>query len=650
MKDDKTCWYMCCICFTVLVVGFVIIDKGYAVPASPEIHTLSQQDGTLIRARQWGDENCHGWETEDGYTIVFDENLKNWAYAVHDLTGKLISSLKVVGRDNLPAGCCLHLRHTKDFRSRNIQRRTSKKLSIESESYQKIVPSTGTANIPVILINFKDTATTYLQDDFNTLIFGSGVYSMKDYYEEVSYDKFSVSGGSSGVVGWYTASKNHDYYGKNNYSGDDSWPGDLVYEAVKAADADIDFSEYDMDNDGYVDVVNIIHQGTDEASSGKKTDIWSHSWSLDDAKYSGNSHYGAYTTNDKNTKGKKVIVNSYVIQAEKHSDGSQETIGVFAHEYGHALGLPDLYDTDYSSEGIGDWSLMAGGVYNEASRHGDRPAHLDAWSKYFLGWVIPTKVVGTLVNEPITEASVAPDVYQLLTGDPLSGEYFLVENRQKSGFDVGLPGTGLLIWHVDGNTISDNIPNDTVNDIECKQQNKCANNHYGVALMQADGMWDLEKNRNSGDEKDPYSKDTGTTSFTDVSSPNSKLYDGSDRGVGVTEISNSASTMTATLSVCKAKKIKADLQSLNLEQGESGVVTITLTGKSGCKSAGKTVKAKVTLGKKRISSVLPVSAITDANGEAQFTITAGEKTGNAQMRFKSGNLKRLVKVTVEKSP
>lgn len=489
---------MCSILFIAVIVGFVSIDKGYAVPASPEIHTLVQLDGTLIMAKQWGDENCHGWETEDGYTILFDENLKNWTYAVHDLTGKLISSSKIVGRDDMPVNCQPHLRYTGEFLSKEIQGKaykTSKELSIKSNFYQGVATPTGTANIPVILINFKDTSYTYTKGDFNTLLFSSGTYSMKDYYEEVSYGKFSVSGGSSGVVGWYTASNTHDYYGNNNASGSDMWPGDLVYEAVKAADVDVNFAEYDMNNDGYVDVVDIVHQGTDEASSSKITDIWSHRSNLHDTFQYGFSHYSEYITNDKNAMGNYVRINDYVIQAEKQRDNSQETIGVFAHEYGHALGLPDLYDTDGTSLGIGDWSLMASGSYNRVSKPGDRPAHMDAWSKYLLGWTTPVKVMEPLENAPIKEASFAPDVYQILPGDPLSGEYFLVENRQKSGFDVGLPGTGLLIWHVDGDTISNTQTSNKVNNDECYQPSNCADKHYGVALIQADGEWDLEKKK-----------------------------------------------------------------------------------------------------------------------------------------------------------
>jgi len=107
-------------------IGFVSVNKGYAVPASPEIRTLVQRDGSLIRAKQWGDEYHHGWKTEDGYSIVFDEKLENWTYAVHDLTGNLISSSKVVGRDDLPANSYPHLRPLEKFLSKKFNAKQAK--------------------------------------------------------------------------------------------------------------------------------------------------------------------------------------------------------------------------------------------------------------------------------------------------------------------------------------------------------------------------------------------------------------------------------------------------------------------------------------------------------------------------------------------
>jgi M6 family metalloprotease-like protein len=361
---------------------------------------------------------------------------------------------------------------------------------------------------------------------------------MNDYYKEVSYGVFSVSSGPSGVSGWHTASAGHDYYGQNDSMGYDMYPAQLVKEAVLAADAaGFDFSQYDNDGDGKVDVVNIVHQGPGEEESGNANDIWSHSWSLSSAGVGSVSVDG-------------VTVNDYVIQPERWSGGGMITIGVFAHEFGHAMGLPDLYDTDNSSGGIGDWGIMASGSYNQTTNSGDTPAHMSAWCKYYLGWVTPTSVSGTLTDEPIDQAATTADVYQLLSGTKTSGEYFLVENRQKSGFDYGLQGDGLLIWHIDGTVISNNLSSNTVNDSECYPGGpSCATTHYGVALVPADDLWDLEKNSGQGDTGDPYPGSTSNTSFTGSSSPDSNLYSGSASGASVTGISSSASQMTATLSI-----------------------------------------------------------------------------------------------------
>ena len=517
--------------FTLLYFG---VSPVLCVPANPSIHTLEQKDGTTFTATLWGDEWSHGWETTEGYSIIFDEPTQDWTYAIPDADGNLVSSAKVVGRDSPPDNIPEHLRPTGKAQLKIDTLKVSTAMGVPDRA----VPATGTANIPVILINFNDRSTTYTTTNFNTLLFGSGTKSMKDYYEEVSYGKFSVSPGPGGVVGWYTASKNHDYYGQNNALGDDMWPGTLVRETVAAADPTFNFSLYDKDSDCYVDVVDIIHQGTDEADGGPSTDIWSHSSTLNYVYSIGQSDGGEYTTNDACSAGGFIKVNKYVIQPETQSDG-QITIGVFAHEFGHALGLPDLYDTTYNSYGVGDWSLMASGN-RLGARSGDTPAQLDAWSKSLLGWVSPTQVSTTSVTQIkwVEDNSV---VYQLLDNpngvtDWISGtgtgEYFLVENRQKTGnsFDVALPGEGLLIWHID----------------ESKRNND-DKTHKLVNLEESDGQFHLDNNINSGDAFDPwYNKVVG---FTKDSIPNSKLYNGIVSGVGVTNIGASSTTMTATLVV-----------------------------------------------------------------------------------------------------
>ena len=135
-----------------------------------------------------------------------------------------------------------------------------------------------------------------------------------------------------------------------------------------------------------------------------------------DAYNYGCSNGGEYITNDACPKGGFIKVNSYVIQPETLPTalgGGQQTMGVFAHEFGHALGLPDLYDTTYNSEGVGEWSLMGYGSWLGISKDGDRPAHLDAWSKSVLGWVSPTQVSTSSVAQ-IKRVENNSVVYQLL--------------------------------------------------------------------------------------------------------------------------------------------------------------------------------------------------------------------------------------------
>lgn len=567
-----------------MFLAAVLVPAGaLAVPASPEVHVLAQPDGTTFTAIQWGDENGHGWETEDGYTIVFEKNMNAWTYARHDLNGNLVGTAYIAGKDAPPADMKKRVRPLVQKDKPVVKRMTTKEMRFNTsgetslttappmpDGPELIVPPVGSASFPVILINFPGRTVTYTTSNFNSLLFGTGNHSMKDYYKEVSYGAFHLSGGTGiagravPVAGWYKAQNNHDYYGANDYSGTDSYPGTLVREAVEAADlAGFQFEAYDADGDCYVDVVGIVHQGTGAEASGNSNDIWSHRWNLNDAFSSGRSDGGEYTTIRPcpGHPGVFMKVNDYIIMPEKMGSG-MSTMGVFAHEYGHSFGLPDLYDTSNYSEGIGNWSIMAGGSWNKVTRPGDRPAHMDPWCKYELGWITPTLVTSTLYHAPITAAGAdfAPtNVYKLLSsGTPTSGEYFLVENRQKTGFDAGLPGAGLLIWHIDGNYVSSTMSSNAVNSSVCipSSPGSCSSWHYGVALVQADNNFNLEayaspynSSSNRGDSGDPYPGKAVNRDFSLTSDPynNSRLYNGLPSDVTVTDISSSGAIMTATM-------------------------------------------------------------------------------------------------------
>ncbi len=542
----------------VVVLALGAPALSLAVPAAPDVVEERQPDGSTFRARLWGDERSHGWQTDQGFTILRDRTTGYWHFARRGGTGRLERAPERPGIEAPPRGLGRGLRSSRaSAPASGLQAAPA-----EGSAPESAPPRMGTAYVPVLLVNFSDRTTSFTASNFNALLFGSGNNSMRDYYTEVSYGQFTVAAGPSGVAGWYTALNPHDYYGTNDggvdgtgTDGQDSWPGDLVYEAASAANAaGYNFAPYDQDGDCRVDNIVIVHQGGGEEFFGASAaNTWSHSWSLTGAyntrpsyKPDGYSHNPAFTTDSTCTANptRKVVVDKYTIQPELYGMSTRiSTVGVFAHEYGHALGLPDLYDTDGTSEGVGKWCLMAGGSWNSTTGDsGSRPAHLDPWAKWRLGWITPTAVQCTSTRSLPQAATSSSGFLRLLNGSAPSGtgEYFLAENREFVGFDAGLPGAGLLIWHVDESR--------TTNSTECYPGGpSCATQHYKVAVVQADNAWQLEKNTSQGDDGDSFPGSAGNTSFTGASSPSSNLYSGASSGISITSISSSQATMTARL-------------------------------------------------------------------------------------------------------
>lgn len=378
----------------------------------------------------------------------------------------------------------------------------------------------------ILLAEFSDQ--TYQTDAvyFDSLIFGNGLGDMRHYYHEVSYNEFHLltgAGQSPSQIGWTMMPNNYGYYvdGQNGFG---SYPRNaqgLVVELVQAVDPIVDFSRYDNDGNGTVDGLMIVHTGPGAEYTGSPDDIWSHAWSVPTQYVDG------------------VTVRGYSMEPEYWSHSGDMTCGVYCHEFGHQLGLPDLYDYDYDSEGVGKFSLMAGGSWNGSL--GNRPAHLDAWSKTRAGFATATVLSAdaTGIATPLSEYS--PTMYRVWRDGVGTGyEYFLIENRGPFGYDVGLQGAeGLFIWHIEeasGNNDNQWYPGYT--DF----------GHYLVALEQADGDWGLEHNQ-SGDPGDPYPGTTNNRTFSSTSVPNSRDYAFEPTDVMVDSISDPDSVMTFDLSL-----------------------------------------------------------------------------------------------------
>jgi immune inhibitor A len=372
-------------------------------------------------------------------------------------------------------------------------------------SPQRTIASvSGTIRALVLLVDFSDNQANEEPIHFKKMLFSSNEYgggSLRDYYEEVSYGKLDVVGD---VFGWYRAPQPYSYYadGEYGFGGPPKNAQQLVKDVVELADTDVDFSQYDLNNDGEVDALFIVHAGHGAEETSNVNDIWSHRWGINAVFKDG------------------VRISGYTMEPENGN------IGVFCHELGHNFDLPDLYDTDYNSHGIGRWCLMAGGAWNN---HGKSPAHMSAWCKYKLGWMEPDEILdgGRSVSLRSSALNVSDNALKLPVGDPAGKEYFLIENRAHDGFDEWLPGAGLLIWHIDEN-----------------QSNNTDQNHYLVALEQADGLLELETNNSdNGDSGDPYPGQEGNRNFTASSNPNSGAYDGTSSNVYVTNISDPSASM-----------------------------------------------------------------------------------------------------------
>jgi len=394
------------------------------------------------------------------------------------------------------------------------------------------------ADVLVLLVDFSDNVRSHPGSGFEQLLFGSGVSSMRDYYLQASLGALALQGQ---VAGWYRAEQSYAYYLGDSFGIYGEFPRNsqgLASALVRAADPEVDFSRYDSDRDGVVDGLLIVHAGPGAEETGNTRDIWSHKWQLSDPTF---GSPGPVQTQD------GVTVDAFSIQPERFQDGGLISVGVFCHEFGHLLGLPDLYDIDYSTNGLGGFCLMAAGSWARAAGSdppGSCPVLPCAWSKYLLGWVRPESVepggVDSIAGARLPTAAANPSAHRLLAnpGGPDwtaagtgAGEYFLVENRQRVGFDRGLPGAGLLILHVD----------------ESRPDNS-NERHPLVGILQADRSPAYAVPRGDmGTDADLWKlSDTGVSSFT---VPSTSFYDGVPSGASVSAISGADSVMTADLRI-----------------------------------------------------------------------------------------------------
>lgn len=429
-----------------------------AVPARRGFHDYPLSNGGSIQLTLAGDEFAHWFEAADG-TVYYQQ--PNGTFA--------------------PAGT----NSTTVFNRRKLSPKFKSVQSRRARMNVGVTPNLAPKGV-VILVNFNDTKmkSSHTLSTFNELFnsenctVNSGYPSAGEYFKSQSNGAYHPQ---FDVFGPVTLSKGYAYYGENTqlydettgeyYDGDDKYATDAVIEACILANqqyADLDFANYDSDNDGYIDFVYVVYAGKGEADGGAASTIWPHNWEAmynvypynDDGEYdpvNGTRMSCCYTENDIVFDNK--TLNNYAMSSELEGSGTFGGIGTLCHEFGHVMGLPDLYDIEYgniSQSGVtpNDWNIMDGGSYNA---DGHCPPNYDPWQKYFFGWVTPINLGSEGANLTLqANGTQGYQTYQInasgtLQGPTTSGLCYYIENRQAQGWDTPLTGHGMLIWKVNFN-------------------------------------------------------------------------------------------------------------------------------------------------------------------------------------------------------
>ncbi len=503
---------------------FGVLQSTIASPAYPKPIRFIQPDGSTITLTLKGDEHTKWASTTDDYTLM--SNPKGYyEYATTDSRGNIIpSGIKAKDKEQRQSEDIKLLSKTsKGLRYSKEQVQMLRTIqSIRQKEARRAFPTTGNRKLICILMGFKDKAFTKTQADFNNLFnqvnysANGATGSVKDYYLENSFNKFNLT---VTVAGPYTASQNMAYYGANDSNDNDVKPDVLVTEAVTAADAAVNYADFDNDNDGNVDGVYVIYAGYGEEAGASANAIWAHAWEIP----------------SKTLDGK--IISSYSCSAEleSNSGSTMTSIGVICHEFGHVLGAPDYYDTNYDTggqfDGTGDWDLMAGGSWNN---NGITPAHHNAYTKVMVyGWANATTLEeGASITMPSSQSNSSA-FYRINT--TTANEYFLMENRQQTGFNVANPGHGLLIFHV-SKDVEAHYSNNDINA-------KAPQNMYPVCASATSNPGSTAASYGSiSSASCPFPGSSNKREYTDASMPSMKSWASANTGKPITNISENTTT------------------------------------------------------------------------------------------------------------
>lgn len=413
-----------------------------AIVAKKGMIEARQPDGTTINVRMEGGPRGHNIFNADNQLLMTDDK------------GFYV-----------PADESFKTRVQEEFESRRRVRQKGPGLM------DRPFPSLGDQKALVILVEFADNQFTidnpksYYEDMLNGEDFSddSGATgSARHYFRINSNDEFNIT---FDVYGPVKLTKEMAYYGGNDWYGEDKYPYQMIIDACEILDQDpqMDFSQYDKNNDGFIDIVYVFYAGYGEADGGGPDTIWPHSYEI---------YNGEYITKFFDGKQLNHYACSNELQYSSSDHSRMDGIGTFCHEFCHVLGLPDVYSTIGGGAFTPDeWDLLDGGSYNNMSR---TPPYLSSFERYALDWIVPEEITapGTYRLNPIGTSNEA-----IIVKTDRDNEYFLLENRQQRDWDTYLPHHGMIVWHIHYDQVVWN--NNTVN-VNPK--------HQYIDLIEADGI------------------------------------------------------------------------------------------------------------------------------------------------------------------
>lgn len=442
---------------SMLMVGTAI----HAVPAKRGIwKTFTLKTGQTVQVQLCGDEFLHFWEDKDGNRYSYDtsDGLKPANMA------QLRTRAQVMRQQACPD---------------NIIKKSLLAGANGSTSLTRGVSYTGKKKCLILLAQFSDKKftmndpKTFYNRVANEEGFSEGNFkgSVADYFKAQSNGKFEMN---FDVMGPYTLGE-QAYYGKNEGDQQDVNVQAMISGCLgKAASEGIDFSPYDWDGDGEMEMVFVVYAGRGEATGGGDNTIWPHKGRMTNPVKCGN----------------KTLTN-YACSNELSASNEVDGIGTICHEFSHCFGYPDAYDVNYTGlYGMGTWDLMCQGNYNG---NGFTPAGYTAYEKYAAGWITPIELKENTSISGMKPLAEGGDAY-IFKNPNNSDEYYLIENRQKKGWDAGLAGSGIIINHIDYNlkAWNYNIPNSMMSGI---------NDHERITLIPADN---IKSDKNEENDPWPY--------------------------------------------------------------------------------------------------------------------------------------------------